>query len=150
MRADLSDFLLRDGMGSEEVVEQVLALTLALAQARARMKPAEPTTVAPHSGTDQQYTTTLSPVAHGSDGSSSGPAHATPLGTLFITEQRRSGFKRLHRLGSCSTRPHECFSARLLGDEFPGASEFDAKCRHCFKEDMSPVTTSSSGSSSDA
>ena len=55
VHADLSDFILREGVGSEEVVEQVLAFTLALARARAAMQPAEPHTVAPCPNTDQQY-----------------------------------------------------------------------------------------------
>ena len=146
--SDLSDFLLREGVGSEEVVEQVLALTLGLSQARAKMSTARPTSVDPHSSTDQQYVTPLNIVAHGSDDSSSDTEHACSVGTFFITEQKRSGFKRLQCLGNCSTKPHECYSAKLLGDGCE-ASDFDAKCRTCFRQEMSPVTTSSSGSSSD-
>ena len=150
VHADLSDFLLRDGVGSEEVVEQVLAFTLALARARAAMQPTEPHTVAPCPNNDQQYVIPSNSVAHGSDESSAGSDHAAPVGSLFITEQQRSGFKTLHRLNGCSTRPQDCYSARLVGEDIPDASEFDAKCRHCFRDELSCVTTSSSGSSSDA
>ena len=131
--SDLSDFLLRDGVGSEEGVEQVLALTLALSQARAKMSAAKASSVDPPSNLDQQDVSSVSFVAQGSDDSSSDIEHSSPVGTYFITLQKRSGFKRLHRLGSCSTKPHECFNAKLLGDVCPDSSEFDAKCRSCFR-----------------
>ena len=117
--SDLSDFMLREGVESEGVVEQVLAFTLALAQARAMMGSSLPAPVEPHSSTYQPDVIALNLVAQGSDEGSSGSEHSMPIGTFFVIEQRRSGFKMIHRFGSCSTRPHDCFNAKLLGESVP-------------------------------
>ena len=132
------------------MVQQVLAFALGLAQARAKIQANKPSSNEPHANSDDHDVSTLDLVEGGSGDTSSDSDHALPLGVFFVAEQKRSGFKRLHRLGRCSTRPQECHDARIMGEAFPSAPEFDAKCRHCFKEDLSPATSDSSGSSSDA
>ena len=98
MFADLGDHLLRAGISPEDVVEQIMGLARLLVSARASVPaPAELETVdtqaLEHPPSGQELVCDLGV-------SNDTGLEDPPLGTYFITEQRRSHFNRLHRWGS--------------------------------------------------
>ena len=79
---------------------------------------------------------------------------APSLGTFVVSIQPKSGFRRLHRVGECSYRPGVHYGVfEALGNVFLSATEFHARCKLCFKEELpshegAEETATSSGSSS--
>ena len=128
-------------------MQEVLSFTLALAKCRAMCPAHEASHPEASAPTDEHD---ASPLDHGSSGSEDGSDLDIQQGTYFLTVQKRPGFRRLHRMGECATKPQRCFNARVLGEVRPLAAEFDAMCRHCFRVRLSEATTVSSGSSSDS
>ena len=79
-----------------------------------------------------------------------------PLGVFVISIQARSGFRRLHKVGECSLRPGIHYGRfRSLGAVAPSLTDFDARCKLCFKQAAVASSTAeesatSSGSSSES
>ena len=144
--ADLGEHMLRSGVQAEEVVEQILRFARLLTSARANVS------TAPLDVRLGNQPLELPPPAASSIAALN-EADATledpPLGTHFITEQRWSRFKRLHRFGECPVKPSECLLVEVFTEGPPHVSLYNARCRRCFKDALSPVTTDSSGSSSE-
>ena len=79
---------------------------------------------------------------------------AQSLGTYVVSMQPKSGFRRLHRVGECSYRPGVHYGIfHALGSDAPSPTEFHARCKLCFKDELiasegAEETATSSGSSS--
>ena len=79
-----------------------------------------------------------------------------PLGSYVVSVSARAGFKRLHRMGDCPNKAGVHFlHFEALGDVFPDAKLFDARCSICFGRSHSAQvpdvdSAPSSGSSSDS
>ena len=85
------------------------------------------------------------------------PAFA--VGTFVFSTQRKSNFRRLHIVGSCSYRAGVHFAKfEAFGLVMPPTTSFNAQCKHCFKvaagcdgeEASSSASSISSESSSDS
>ena len=72
-----------------------------------------------------------------------------PKPAFFVTISRHSGFRRLHKLGCCSTQPWTCYKVEYLSKVGDGAA--DAVCKTCQRA-LGKITaedgSSTSGSSS--
>ena len=145
--ADLGEHMLRSGVQAEDVVEQILGFARLLSAARVSAASNS------QSSDIKDYPLEVPPPPTEAEPSRDEAAESKvedpPLGIHFITEQRRSHFKRLHRFGECPVKPSECLLVEVFAEGPPHASLYDAKCRRCLKDALSPVTTDSSGSSSE-
>ena len=75
-----------------------------------------------------------------------------PKPVFFVTISRHSGFRRLHKIGCCSTQPWTCYKVEYLSRVGDGAA--DAICKTCQRAlgkatDVEGSSTSGSSSSTD-
>lgn len=75
-------------------------------------------------------------------------AEETPNPKYFVVVSRKSGFRRLHKVGCCGVQPTECYRVEWVDQVAPKSA--DAQCKSCLKTcgKMVDVESSSSGSSS--
>ena len=137
----MGEFIIKQGWDPERAVAQVLLLARYVPVVRAA------------SSSDQQEVSafTRSTVPAKLDGppfvfSSEVETAAAPpeipdeqaapsLGSFVVSIQPQSGFRRLHRVGDCSYRPGVHYGVfESLGDAPLAATEFQARCKLCFKE----------------
>ena len=69
------------------------------------------------------------------------------LGDFVSSWQKRSDFKRLHRVGDCPLRPGVDFLSFIVhGPSEPAAIEYTVKCKRCFR--FEPASTNAATDSS--
>ena len=71
------------------------------------------------------------------------------ISPFFVTISRHSGYRRLHKAGSCSTQPWTCYKVEYISKVTEGVA--DAVCKTCQRANggsLEANPSSSSGSSS--
>jgi hypothetical protein len=54
-------------------------------------------------------------------------------GWFVVSAHKRSGFRRLHKKGKCRLQPFQDYPVHKISEAEPAASEYDAKCKMCFR-----------------
>jgi len=136
----LTDFLISRGVSKQEVAYNCALLKTATRQ------PITPTDVVESESAESSGESEKTGEGTGEQEESDrdGPLLS---GSFWISSSARRGFRRLHRSGGCWSRP----GARDMVCSDPTGQVFDARCKHCFREDRKQaLTTTSSGPRSSA
>ena len=64
-----------------------------------------------------------------------------------ISRHKRSGFKRLHKVGNCRLVPYRDCLVDLVEEQEPRPALYDSKCKLCFKTRKQDLTSDSDLSS---
>ena len=73
-----------------------------------------------------------------------------PAGT-FVASVQRSGFKRLHKIGSCPRRPGLDYSSfEVMGLTEPAPEMYSQRCKQCFRDGEQVASSPSTSSSEDS
>lgn len=67
-----------------------------------------------------------------------------PSGHCIVSVVKRSGFKSLHKMGSCSVQPYKDYKVHSVSQAEHSSSDYSAKCKLCWEPRNPQLCTSSS------